>query len=172
MSLPRFTRRLWLGAAASLLFLTGCATRPSLQERPPVVFVHGNGDTAALWHTTIWRFESNGWPRERLHAIDVPYPLARADDSKPEAGRTSTSEHMAFLKAEVDQVLQRTGARQVVLMANSRGGNAVRNYLQNGGGPPRSATPSWAARPTMASGPFRGFARAMNSPAPAPSSRA
>lgn len=134
MSLPRFTRRLWLGAAASLLLLTGCATRPSLQERPPVVFVHGNGDTAALWHTTIWRFESNGWPRERLHAIDVPYPLARADDSKPEAGRTSTSEHMEFLKAEVDQVLQRTGARQVVLMANSRGGNAVRNYLQNGGG--------------------------------------
>ena len=41
---------------------------------------------------------------------------------------------MAYLKAEVDKVLQRTGAKQVVLMANSRGGNAVRNYIQNGGG--------------------------------------
>jgi triacylglycerol lipase len=101
---------------------------------PPIVFVHGNGDSAALWHTTIWRFESNGWPREHLHAINLPYPLARDDDSKPQAGRTSTAEHRAYLKAEVEKVLQRTGARQVVLMANSRGGNAVRNYIQNGGG--------------------------------------
>jgi triacylglycerol lipase len=110
------------------------AALANLQERPPIVFVHGNGDSAALWQTTLWRFESNGWPRERLHAIDVPYPLARDDDDKPQAGRTSTAEHMAYLKAEVDKVLQRSGATQVVLMANSRGGNAVRNYIQNGGG--------------------------------------
>ena len=101
---------------------------------PPIVFVHGNGDSAALWQTTLWRFESNGWPRDRLHAIDVPYPLARDDDSKPQPGRTSTAEHMAFLKAEVDKVLLKTGAKQVVLFANSRGGYAVRNYIQNGGG--------------------------------------
>jgi hypothetical protein len=41
---------------------------------------------------------------------------------------------MAFLRAEVDKVLQATGASQVVLIANSRGGYAVRNYIQNGGG--------------------------------------
>ena len=101
---------------------------------PTIVFVHGNGDSAALWQTTLWRFESNGWPRDHLHAIDVPYPLARDDDSKPQPGRTSTAEHMAFLKAEVEKVLQKTGAKQVVLFANSRGGYAVRNYIQNGGG--------------------------------------
>ena len=84
--------------------------------------------------TTLWRFESNGWPRERLHAIDLPYPLARDDDAKLQAGRTSTVEHMAFLAAEVDKVLAATGARQVVLMGNSRGGNAIRNYIANGGG--------------------------------------
>jgi triacylglycerol lipase len=124
--------------------VAACGTRPNapgapssdaqLASTPPIVFVHGNGDSAALWHTTIWRFESNGWPRDRLHAINVPYPLARDDDSKPQPGRTSTAEHMAYLKAEVAKVLQRTGAKQVVLMANSRGGNAVRNYIQNGGG--------------------------------------
>jgi len=103
-------------------------------ELPPIVFVHGNGDTAALWQTTLWRFESNGWPRDRLHAIDVPYPLARDDDTKPQAGRTSTAEHMAFLKSEVDRVLRRTGAQQVVLVGNSRGGNAIRNYIYHGGG--------------------------------------
>jgi hypothetical protein len=96
--------------------------------------VHGNGDTAALWQTTVWRFESNGWPRERLHAIDVPYPLSRDEDAKPQAGRTSAAEHMAYLKTEVDKMLKATGARQVVLVGNSRGGNAIRNYIYNGGG--------------------------------------
>jgi triacylglycerol lipase len=124
-------------AACGTAPTTGPGSLPStapLASTPPIVFVHGNGDSAALWQTTIWRFESNGWPRDRLHAINVPYPLARDDDSKPQPGRTSTAEHMAYLKAEVAKVLQRTGTKQVVLMANSRGGNAVRNYIQNGGG--------------------------------------
>jgi pimeloyl-ACP methyl ester carboxylesterase len=129
-------RYLLQGAAlAAALLLSACANfGGSRVDTPPIVFVHGNGDTAALWMTTLWRFESNGWPRDRLHAIDAPYPLARDDDSKPQPGRTSTAEHMAFLSAEVDKVLAATGAKQVVLMANSRGGNAVRNYIQNGGG--------------------------------------
>ena len=128
------SRRLLLAFAGAIALLAGCASSVSLQEPPPIVFVHGNGDTAGLWQTTVWRFESNGWPRERLHAIDLPYPLSRDDDTKPQAGRTSTAEHMAFLKTEVDKVLQATGARHVVLMGNSRGGNAIRNYIQNGGG--------------------------------------
>lgn len=128
-------RSLLLAAAAATLALAGCATRsPSLAEAPPIVFVHGNGDTAALWQATAWRFESNGWPRERLHAIDVPYPLSRDDDTKPQPGRTSAAEHMAYLKAEVDKVLKATGASKVVLVGNSRGGNAIRNYVYNGGG--------------------------------------
>lgn len=127
------TRRHFL-ALSTVLLTSACATGPAAPEFPPIVFVHGNGDTAGLWQTTIWRFESNGWPRERLHAIDLPYPLARDDDGKPQPGRSSTAEHMAFLKAEVDRVMQATGAAKVVLVANSRGGYAVRNYIQNGGG--------------------------------------
>jgi pimeloyl-ACP methyl ester carboxylesterase len=124
--------------------LSGCAmvsspkdmntAQPTLTDMPPIVFVHGNGDTAALWQTTLWRFESNAWPRNRLHAIEVPYPLARDEDAKPQAGRTSTAEHATYLSAEVDKVLAMTGASQVVLFANSRGGYAMRNYIQNGGG--------------------------------------
>lgn len=125
-------RRFLLVAAAAIA--AGCATAPTPTGVPPIVFVHGNGDTAALWQTTIWRFESNGWPRERLHAIDAPYPLARDDDTKAQPGRSSTAEHMAFLKAEVEKVLKSTGASHVVLMGNSRGGNAIRNYIYNGGG--------------------------------------
>ncbi len=120
--------------ALSAVSLASCATGPSMNEYPPIVFVHGNGDNASIWQTTIWRFESNGWPRDRLHAINLPYPLARDDDTKAQPGRTSTAEHMAFLKAEVEKVLAATGAQKVVLMGNSRGGNAIRNYIRNGGG--------------------------------------
>ena len=127
------TRRTVVIGAAATTVLAACAT-PNTVDAPPIVFVHGNGDTAALWITQLWRFESNGWPRARLHAIDVPYPQARDDDAKPQEGRSGTLENMQFLAAEVDRVLAATGARQVVLVANSRGGYAVRNYIANGGG--------------------------------------
>lgn len=131
------SRRMLTAAMGSISLLAACASGPGMgtgADLPPIVFVHGNGDHAALWQTTLWRFESNGWPADRLHAIDVPYPNARSNDAVAQPGTTSTAEHMAYLKAEVDKVLARTGARQVVLFANSRGGNAIRNYIQNGGG--------------------------------------
>jgi triacylglycerol lipase len=138
--MPMHTRRTVLTAglatAVAATMLTACATAPSPSfiERPPVVFMHGNGDSAALWQTTIWRFESNGWPRDRLFAVDQPMPLARDDDTLAQPGRTSAAESAAFLQAEVDKVLKATGASRVVLLGNSRGGNTIRNYVQNGGG--------------------------------------
>ncbi len=138
--MPTHTRRTVLIAglamAVAVTMLTACATAPSpsTTERPPIVFMHGNGDSAALWQTTIWRFESNGWPRDRLFAVDQPMPLARDDDTIAQAGRTSTAESAAFLQTEVDKVLKATGASKVVLLGNSRGGNTIRNYVQNYGG--------------------------------------
>jgi triacylglycerol lipase len=120
--------------AAAALFLAGCAStepvfRPDQAES--IVFVPGNGDSAAVWQTTLWRFESNGWPRQKLHAINMPYPLARDDDNQPQAGRTSTAEEMAYLKSEIDAVLKENGASKLILVGNSRGGYAIRNYIQN-----------------------------------------
>ncbi len=135
-------RRRFLARGAGLLLLAGsllltaCATRPDPALFPPIVFVHGNGDSGALWQTTVWRFESNGWPTERLHAIDVPYPLARDEDPREQPGRTSTQQHMAYLKAEVERELDNSGADRAILVGNSRGGNAIRDYIQNGGGEP------------------------------------
>jgi len=42
---------------------------------------------------------------------------------------------MQYLAGEIDKVLKATGAAKVVLYANSRGGNAVRNYVANFAGP-------------------------------------
>lgn len=124
--------------AGTATLLSACAGAPSAQPAtpatqapPPILFVHGNGDTAALWMTTLWRFESNGWPRERLFAIDLPHPQARDDDTKEQPGRSSTTEQRDQLAAEIDRVLATTGAPQLVLMGNSRGGYAIRNVLAN-----------------------------------------
>ncbi len=126
-------RSLLLGLVASTSLLISCASLYG-GSQPPVLFVHGNGDSAAQWTTTVWRFESNGWPRERLLAIDLTYPLARDTDTTPQPGRSSATEQMNQLSAEVDKLLKATGASRVVLMGNSRGGNAIRNYIANGGG--------------------------------------
>jgi len=118
-----------------LLLLAACAAlQPAVELTPPIVFVHGNGDTAALWHTTAWRFESNGYGRRLLHAVDFPNPLAPGEDAKPQPRRSSTAEQMAELARKVAEVRRLTGRDQVVLIGNSRGGNAIRNYLKNGGG--------------------------------------
>ena len=118
-----------------LLLLAACAAfQPAAEQQPPVVFVHGNGDTAALWHTTMWRFETNGYDRKLLHAVDFSNPLARSDDAKPQPLRSSTADQMAELARNVADVRKRTGRDMVVLIGNSRGGNAIRNYVKNGGG--------------------------------------
>ena len=169
-------RRALLLASGAALLLAACATPPAGPALPPIVFVHGNGDTAALWTTTLWRFESNGWPRERLHAIDVPYPLARDDDTKEQPGRTSTTENMRHLAGEVDKVLRATGASQVVLLGNSRGGNAIRQYVESGGGQGKvshailGGTPNhgvWADIAVRPNGEFNGagaFLAGLNNP--------
>jgi pimeloyl-ACP methyl ester carboxylesterase len=101
---------------------------------PPIVFVHGNGDSSALWINNIWRFEANGYKRGQLFAIDFTYPNARRDDSKPEPFRSSAEDQMKELAAFVAHVVKTTRRRKVALVGSSRGGNAIRSYLKNGGG--------------------------------------
>lgn len=117
-----------------LLALLLTATASAQPAQPPIIFVHGNGDTAGLWLTTFWRFEANAYPRNRMFALDLRYPQARNVDAVPQAGRSSTTEVRDQLAAEVTRVRALTGADKVILVAQSRGGNTVRNYLKNGGG--------------------------------------
>jgi len=100
----------------------------------PIVFVHGNGDHAGLWDNTIWRFESNGYPRDRLFAIDLPNPVASSTTSAHELNRSTPDDQAAALAAFVTRVLIRTGATKVALVGSSRGGLTIRHYVRFGGG--------------------------------------
>ena len=114
-------------------FAQGSAAAPGASEIPPILFVHGNGDHAALWMTTLWRMESNGVPRDRMVAINLADPLARSDDSKPEPNKSSTEDQRRALGEAVEALKRGTGASRVALVANSRGGNSVRSYIKGGG---------------------------------------
>ncbi|MBC7576657.1 MAG: hydrolase [Tardiphaga sp.] len=136
------SRRTVLMGAAALPLVASLVTRAAAQpvsastasEIPPILFVHGNGDHAALWMTQIWRMESNGIPRDRLMAINFTDPLARSDDAVEQPNRSSTEQQRRELGAAIAELKRRTGAPRVALVANSRGGYSVRNYIKNGGG--------------------------------------
>jgi len=89
----RLSRRTILrGAGALPLLANGFTTSafaqtpaaPAAAELPPILFVHGNGDHAALWMTTMWRMESNGVARERRLKKAPPIAAARP---RPKMGR-------------------------------------------------------------------------------------
>ncbi len=132
-ALSLFRRRAlpWL---ALVLALAAQAAPAWAQRQLPVVFVHGNGDSAALWTTTLWRFESSGYDPNLLYAIDFPHPTARSDDTKPQANRSSTVDEAADLSAMVTRALLESGQDKAILIGQSRGGNPIRNYIKNAGG--------------------------------------
>ncbi|WP_166300426.1 hydrolase [Bradyrhizobium sp. 2S1] len=134
------SRRRILQGAGALSLLAGRLAAPALAQPapagdiPPILFVHGNGDHAPLWMTTLWRMETNGLPRERLVALNFTDPLARTDDKVEQANRSSTEDQRRELAEAVGELKQNSGAARIALVGNSRGGNAIRNYIKNGGG--------------------------------------
>src|SRR3954471_15673976 len=137
----RISRRTILKGAAVLpltanSFGFGAAAQTSAApagDVPPILFVHGNGDHAALWMTTLWRMESNGISRDRMFAINFTDPLARTDDTVAQPNRSSTEDQRRELGDAIKELKRRTGASRVALVGNSRGGNSIRGYIKNGG---------------------------------------
>jgi pimeloyl-ACP methyl ester carboxylesterase len=134
------SRRTLLKGAGTLPLLAANFPMPALAQSgsaataaPPILFVHGNGDQAALWITTLWRMESNGVARDPMFAINFPDPLARNDDGVAQPSRSSTEDQRRELAEAIKALKQSTGASRVALVGNSRGGNAIRNYIKNGG---------------------------------------
>ncbi|MCO6186191.1 alpha/beta fold hydrolase [Rhizobium sp. L1K21] len=127
-------RKIWMRLAAVGLVLGTTFNMAAAADELPIVFVHGDSDTAALWIAPIWRFESNDYPADHLFAVDIPHPQARADVSVAEDNRSSPEDAAKAVAAEVDEALAATGAKKVILIANSRGCQTSRNYVKNFGG--------------------------------------
>jgi hypothetical protein len=107
------SRRTILKGAAALPLAVGnfgfgaaAQTGPvAAADIPPILFVHGNGDHAALWMTTLWRMESNGISRDRMFAINFTDPLARTDDAVAPHRRSSCRAGRQFARRQSDSQL-------------------------------------------------------------------
>lgn len=122
-------RRLLQGLAAPAVLAAMPSALAQGKAAPPIIFVHGNGDHAALWMTTLWRFETNDWPIDRLVAFNFADPLSRNDDAVPMPGRSGTADQLRELSSVIRATLVRTGASRLALIGSSRGGYAIRNFL-------------------------------------------
>jgi pimeloyl-ACP methyl ester carboxylesterase len=122
-------RRNFLGGAAALSALPTLEAMGQASADIPILFVHGNGDQAPIWLTALWRFESNGYRRERLYALNFTDPMARDDDGVPQANRSSTQDQLNELTQVIDRIRSATSAPRLALVGLSRGGYAIRNCV-------------------------------------------
>ncbi len=110
------------------------AAQPAAAPPPPILFIHGNGDHGALWTTTLWRFESNGFPRDHMAVLELENPLARDDDAVPQPLRSSSEEFLRATARAIAELRRSTGAARVALVGNSRGGYPIRNHVLHNNG--------------------------------------
>lgn len=118
----------------SFILLSACAYGPTVRSSvPPVVFVHGEGDSAAYWQDMVWRFESNGWPRDHLFALQLPHAKAVAGNINAAPLGSVVTDQLALLTAEVDRILATTHTKQVVLVGHESGAWLIRDFVLRGG---------------------------------------
>jgi pimeloyl-ACP methyl ester carboxylesterase len=118
----RLKARALIAALLSVLTLTGMlvvgpggGTPAQAQqvEHLPIIFVHGYLGSGAQYRSQAQRFASNGWPAERISALDY-------------SGLAPPN-----LNAYIDSVRQRFGVDRVYVAAHSLGTAVMAGYLGN-----------------------------------------
>lgn len=125
-----------LAVAALIAFATGCmkiVTEPEASlcgvtrgaatqlTHDPILFVHGYGGTTENFCTMIDGFRADGWTDNELYAYNYSFVTSFATDAEE-------------LRAQVDDILARTGAAKVDIIAHSAGSVFSRYYIKNLGG--------------------------------------
>jgi triacylglycerol lipase len=95
-------------------------TLPQLTH-DPILFVHGYGGSSANWDTMRQRFLSAGWKDFELYAYNYSFISSNA---------TSAAE----IRDQVNDIISKTGATKVDIVAHSMGSISSRYYLKNLGG--------------------------------------
>ena len=164
---PRHPRRTHASCFAALVLallrrdgLVSCAEPRRRPSHPPIVFVHGNGDSAGVVadHVVALR-EQRLAARSPGARSTCPTPPHATTTTKPQPGRSSADDQMrSSLAAEVDTRAQ--GHRRATGGADGQLARRQRDPRlrpQRRRRAARCRTPSSAARPATASGPTRRF---------------
>jgi triacylglycerol lipase len=103
-------------ALASVALLAPAAS--SAMAHDPILFVHGWLENESVWRTMISNFEREGWTREELN--NWRYNTSQSN--------VTTASEVA---RKVDEILSRTRAARVDIIAHSMGSLNTRYYLKN-----------------------------------------
>ena len=110
----------------ALTLLSACTesvtpgTLPELKH-DPILFVHGYGGSSANWETMKQRFIADGWQDFELYAYNFSFI-------------TSNATTAAEIRDYVNDIIAKTGATKVDIIAHSMGSVSSRYYLKNLGG--------------------------------------
>ncbi|MCB5907492.1 esterase/lipase family protein [Streptomyces pinistramenti] len=114
-----------LSALAAAVLAAGpavAAPAPEAASHIPVIFVHGRNAGPGVWGDMTAYFEHHGYSQDRIFAWGY--------DSSQSTNEVLDGE----LASYVDEVLTKTGAQQVDLVAHSLGSLPTRWYVKFGGG--------------------------------------
>ena len=95
----------------------GGGTLPQLKH-DPILFVHGYGGSSANFDTMRQRFAADGWQNFELYAYNYSFLSSNATTA-------------AEIRDQVDDIIRKTGATKVDIIAHSMGSVSSRYYLKN-----------------------------------------
>lgn len=101
----------------------GAGNLPELRH-DPILFVHGYLGSSANWDTMRSRFKLDGWQDFELYAYNYSFISSNASSA-------------AEIRDQVDDIIRKTGATKVDIIAHSMGSISSRYYLKNLGGTDR-----------------------------------
>lgn len=94
-----------------------------MQKHTPIVFIHGNGDSALGWTAQMARFKAQGYSDEELFAITMTPPQNESHDH-----------YVQQMIPFVQEVQAKTGSPRVDIVAHSLGATISRYFIKNFGG--------------------------------------
>lgn len=117
--------RSWARLVAAMSFMVFALVAPASAQtqHDPIILIPGMTGTPSNMYPMRDFLVRNGWDTNRV------YPWTDAGQMNVDMEVSAQA-----IKAKVDQVLQQTGARKVVIAAWSAGTIATRNYIKNYGG--------------------------------------
>lgn len=90
-------------------------------KHDPILFVHGYGGNSSNWDTMKSRFAADGWQSFELYAYNYSFISSNATTA-------------AEIRDQVNNIISKTGATKVDIIAHSMGSISSRYYLKNLGG--------------------------------------
>ena len=104
-------------AACSDSSAPGDGSLPDLKH-DPILFVHGYGGNGGNWQEMRSKFVADGWQAFELYAYNYSFTASNAISA-------------AEIRDQVDDIIRRTGAKKVDIIAFSMGSVSSRYYLKS-----------------------------------------